>query len=213
MKYFKYVFVILLMFIMSGCSIDYTLFISDRGFDETINVNVIDSLENTEIAEKDYNPLHHSDSIIYDKKVKKGNESIDIKLHYNYSLEEFSNANSFNQAFYNKNIEISDRIIDIQLSELEGLNVSTDFDIKIKTNNKVLSNNADVVKGNTYIWHVDDKNKENVNVKIKIKRGTLNKKNNGSINIYIYIFLGIIFVCGIAAVYFTYKRRKKSNEF
>ena len=111
MKYFKYVFVILLMLIMSGCSIDYTLFISDKGFDEEINVNVIDNLENTEFAEKDYNPLHHSDSIFYDKKVKKSNENIDIKLHYNYSLEEFNNANSFNQAFYNKNIKITVIII------------------------------------------------------------------------------------------------------
>ena len=212
MKYFKYVFVILLMLIMSGCSIDYTLFISDKGFDETIKVNVIDNLENTEFAEKDYNPLHHSDSIFYDKKVKKSNENIDIKLHYNYSLEEFNNANSFNQAFYNKNIKITDKIIDIQLSELKGLNVSTDFDIKIKTNNKVLSNNADSVKGNTYIWHVKDDNKENVNIKIKIQRGTFQSNSNSNI-IIIYIVLGIIIISLTAVIYFTYKKRKKSNEF
>ena len=211
MKYFKYIFVILLMFIMSGCSIDYTLFISDKGFDETIKVNVIDNLENTKFVERDYNPLHYSDDIIYDKDVKKGNENIDVKLHYNYSLEEFSNANSFNQAFYKRKIKITKDIINIDLSELKGLNVGVDFDIKIKTNNKVLSNNADTVKGNTYIWHVDDKNKENVNVKIKIKRGILNKKDNS--NIIVYIVLGIIMVSSIAIAYFTYKRRKKSNQF
>ena len=210
MKFFKLVIVLFVFLFISGCSIDYTLVITDNYFDESISV-VLDDSDNTNQALKDYNPIHYSDDIIYQKSIKNNNGKTNVNLYFRYTLEEFQNANSVNQGFYNRSIKEDDDIIYINLSNFEGFASKIDFDIKIKTNNEVLKNNADKVKGNTYIWHVDKNNKKNLSIEMEIKKGTA-KNTNNNYQFITYIVIGIIVVIILVFVFMLLKRRKNSNR-
>lgn len=213
MKFFKYFIIIMILTILTGCSIDYNLYVTDNYIDENININADDNSENINDANKKYNPLHYSDDIEYNQTVKRKNGKIIVNLQYRYKLEEFKNANSFNQGFYNRNVSLEDDIININLSDFSGFAPTVDFDIRIKTKNEVIESNADIVKGNTYIWHVDGNNKDKLKIDIKIKRGTA--KNISIFEQYsiILCIVGLILLFIIVfSIIFIVKKRKESNK-
>ena len=170
MKFFKYLIIVMILIILTGCSIDYNLYVTDNYIDENININAEDNSENINDANKKYNPLHYSDDIEYNQTVKRKNGKIIVNLQYRYKFEEFKNANSFNQGFYNRNVSLDNNTININLSDFSGFAPNVNFDIKIKTKNEVIESNADIVKGNTYIWHVDGNNKDKLKIDIKSKK-------------------------------------------
>lgn len=211
MKCLRFFIFLGFIFFISGCSIDYTLVINDNYFDERISVVVDDSSENINQTLKNYSPLHYSDDIFYEKKIKKSNGKTIVKLHYRYSLEEFRNANSINQGFYNRDIKVDNGIIYLNFSDFSGFAAKVDFDIKIRTDNKVLKNNADKVNGNCYIWHVDSDNKDKLNIEMQIKKGT-DKSLFKKYQFIICFVIGIVVIGITFGVYITFKNHKKNNE-
>ena len=213
MKFFKYFIIIMILTILTGCSIDYNLYVTDNYIDENININAEDNSENINDANKKYNPLHYSDDIEYNQTVKRKNGKIIVNLQYRYKLEEFKNSNSFNQGFYNRNVSLEDDIININLSDFSGFAPTVDFDIRIKTKNEVIESNADIVKGNTYIWHVDGKHKDKLKIDIKIKRGTAkNESIFAQYSVVLYIIGAIILFVVIFSIRLFVKKRKESNK-
>lgn len=213
MKFFKYLIIVMILIILTGCSIDYNLYVTDNYIDENININADDNSENINDANKKYNPLHYSDDIEYNQTVKRKNGKIIVNLQYRYKLEEFKNANSFNQGFYNRNVSLEDDIININLSDFSGFAPTVDFDIRIKTKNEVIESNADIVKGNTYIWHVDGKHKDKLKIDIKIKRGTAkNESIFAQYSVVLYIIGAIILFVVIFSIRLFVKKRKESNK-
>ena len=213
MKFLKYFIIIMILTILTGCSIDYNLYVTDNYIDENINISADDNSENINDANKKYNPLHYSDDIEYNQTVKRKNGKIIVNLQYRYKLEEFKNANSFNQGFYNRNVSLEDNIININLSDFSGFAPTVDFDIKVKTKNEVIESNADIVKGNTYIWHVDGKNKDKLKIDIKIKRGTAkNESIFEQYSVLLYIIGAIILFVVIFSIRLFVKKRKESNK-
>ena len=213
MKFFKYFIIIMILTILTGCSIDYNLYVTDNYIDENININADDNSENINDANKKYNPLHYSDDIEYNQTVKRKNGKIIVNLQYRYKLEEFKNANSFNQGFHNRNVSLEDDIININLSDFSGFAPTVDFDIRIKTKNEVIESNADIVKGNTYIWHVDGKHKDKLKIDIKIKRGTAkNESIFAQYSVVLYIIGAIILFVVIFSIRLFVKKRKESNK-
>ena len=213
MKFFKYFIIIMILTILTGCSIDYNLYVTDNYIDENININADDNSENINDANKKYNPLNYSNDIEYNQTVKRKNGKIIVNLQYRYKLEEFKNANSFNQGFYNRNVSLEDDIININLSDFSGFAPTVDFDIRIKTKNEVIESNADIVKGNTYIWHVDGKHKDKLKIDIKIKRGTAkNESIFAQYSVVLYIIGAIILFVVIFSIRLFVKKRKESNK-
>lgn len=213
MKFFKYLIIVMILIILTGCSIDYNLYVTDNYIDENININAEDNSENINDANKKYNPLHYSDDIEYNQTVKRKNGKIIVNLQYRYKFEEFKNANSFNQGFYNRNVSLDNNTININLSDFSGFAPNVNFDIKIKTKNEVIESNADIVKGNTYIWHVDGNNKDKLKIDIKIKRGTA--KNISIFEQYsiILCIVGLVLLFIIVfSIIFIVKKRKESNK-
>ena len=213
MKFFKYLIIVMILIILTGCSIDYNLYVTDNYIDENININAEDNSENINDANKKYNPLHYSDDIEYNQTVKRKNGKIIVNLQYRYKLEEFKNANSFNQGFYNRNVSLDNNTININLSDFSGFAPNVNFDIKIKTKNEVIESNADIVKGNTYIWHVDGKHKDKLKIDIKIKRGTAkNESIFAQYSVVLYIIGAIILFVVIFSIRLFVKKRKESNK-
>ena len=213
MNFFKYFIIIMILIILTGCSIDYNLYVTDNYIDENINISADDNSKNINDANKKYNPLHYSDDIEYNQTVKRKNGKIIVNLQYRYKFEEFKNANSFNQGFYNRNVSLEDNIININLSDFSGFAPTVDFDIRIKTKNEVIESNADIVKGNTYIWHVDGKHKDKLKIDIKIKRGTAkNESIFEQYSVVLYIIGAIILFVVIFSICLFVKKRKESNK-
>lgn len=211
MKYMKIFIGLFIIFFISGCSINYTLEISDNYFTENISVTIDDSDVNNVKILKNYNPVHYNDDIVYEKNVKKRNGKTTVNLRYRYTLEQFQSANSVNQGFYNRSIKEVDDIIYINLTDFEGFAAEVDFDIRIKTDNEVLKNNADSVKGNTYIWHVDKNNKKNLSIEMQIKKGT-KKTFKDKYNYISYIIVGIALLSVIVAIIILIKKNKNSKK-
>lgn len=84
-----------------------------------------------------------------------------------------------------------------------------EFDINIITKNKVLMNNADSAKGNTYTWHVTEDNKDDLSIEIKIAKGQKAFDNS----IIIYVLFGIIVVIIIFTIRWFINKRKVRNDF
>lgn len=211
MKKIKCLLIIIIILLVSGCKINYKLVISDDKICENISVNADNTIENQFNLNREYYPLHHSREITYGKDIKRNGNKANMKLHYDYSLEYFFNANSFNQHFRNRNVVIDDDFISISLSDMSGFAPNVDFDIEIKTENKVVSNNADKVKGHSYIWHVDGNNKEKMDIEIKIKRGTTPTVVERNMYI-VYIVIAIVVVAISVIAFITYRRRKVNNK-
>lgn len=190
--------------------------IKDDTINEKINIIVDDNQANNETLKYDMYPLHANDSEIYNKTIEKNNEKLYVTFKYNYKPHDISNSELINYRFKKKTIIVTEEYYYFKLSNYFTLVRESGDDINIKiniiTDNKVLTNNADKVKGNKYIWYLTNKNKENFNLEIKIARGIKgnNIKSKNEINSLTIIFT-IIIVISIILLIFTLLKRKKSN--
>ena len=202
----KFLILLIGVFILCGCTNEYTLTISDKEIKEEINVTVDNSIENKELLKFNYFPLHGNQIDTYKKSVKESGNYLNVKLEYTYDSEEFGNADSLNQCFENKVVELNNK--DYYYFKLSDMNhcVSTDdININIVTRNKVLLHNADRVKGNKYTWHVTSDNFDDFVLEIKIAKGS----DNSTITV-IATIVGII-AFGLF-IYFIYKKRQGSRN-
>ena len=214
MKSVKVFFLIAIILLLSGCKIKYTLIISDDYFDEKISVKFPTTEKNSKEIAGIISPLHYETDAKYDKNVEIKNGNTFLDLHYKYKLEEFVSANSANRYFYNRDIKIDDNTILLDLNDFSGFAPNVDFDIVIKTKNKVISNNADEVKKDSYIWHVKKDKKQKVRVRIKIKKKNgKNNVNNKSNAIWGYLIILIVMIISLLMIFLSYRRRKKNSSF
>ena len=202
----KFMFLLIGVFILCGCTNEYTLTISDKEIKEEINVTIDNSIENKELLKFNYYPLHGNQIDTYKKEIEENGNYLNVKLEYTYDSEEFGNADSLNQCFENKVVELNNK--DYYYFKLSDMNhcVSTDdININIVTKNKVLLHNADSVKGNKYTWHVTSENFDDFVLEIKIAKGSDNSTIIVIATIVLIIVVGLI-------VYFVYKKRQGNRN-
>ena len=202
------VFIVAILLLV-GCQKEYTLTISDDKIVEEFDLVVPNTDENEELINLNYYPLHANDEVLFTKNVKDEGEFFNVHLEHTYIPEEFSNANSINECFVNKEVILDNEdYYYIKLEKLTKCMTDYEFNVNIITNNKVLSNNADKVDGNKYTWYLNDENKDNFNLEIKISKS---KKINNSNLIKIVGFAIVVIVVAILMLYLAIKR-KKSNS-
>lgn len=218
----KIIFLILSVFFLTGCNVNYELEYKDGVFKEKIN---IDEEKNEEI---DYGITQ----------VKKDKEKlkIDGKEYYKYNLEERKNKNYLDANYTYKKLNISKspaiskcfEVVDV----LEGdnyyyFNVKgnmiceyiNDFKITFKTDKKVLVENAsskDKKKG-IYTWDLSDLSKWNKSEGIKLmvsKEDEEVKSKKGSISIFRVIVLILLVIVIVIVLLVTKKKNDDSdNDF
>ena len=213
----KLTLILYLMLFVTGCTSEYNLKISNNSFKENINFVIENSLDDTkgegEIEED--NPLpslieNKIPSLItqdkyYKKKIDDLGDAKKIELSYKYNSSEFRNSNSINNCFEYPEFDFSDNYY-IHLQGTFYCLYSDSLDIKIQTKNKVYSNNADEVLGNTYIWHINEANMDYVDIEINVDKGI-------SIwTIVTYIFVGVLIVLLSYAGYKFYINTKEQNK-
>lgn len=206
----KFLILCLIILLLSGCSSEYNLFVSDNLFKDNIHFEYFKDESLPFSIDKPVYVFHNDLYTVYDKKIKnKRNLSI-LDFNYTYKPKDFVNANSFNYCFVEKNIIVDNNdYFEFNISKYNGCVLKNNFDIKIKTNNKVLEHNADSVNGNTYIWHVDTNNPDIFNLHMKIAKGVL--VNNYSINYVLLIICSICLFLIISIFIFRYKFKYRNK--
>ena len=232
----KTICLLFVLLVLTGCNAEYNLDISDNKIVESTNIYAEES--DLDIIDEDGfaidNPFSNVDDFIdynysidyrafnynfnnesnYEKAKINDSNGQGINLRYTYDFENFENSYFLNKYFSENSYTINDRFIIIDLNDFNGVyylnsgNSLNNLAINIKTNLKVLENNADSVNGNVYTWNIDSENASEKKVYIKIK-----KKFN-----YMSIIIGIsvVFSLGlIIALIVFYIRRKniESNSF
>ena len=173
--------------LLSGCTADYNLTISDNKIVENFSTQIYkteipvktdngieldDQL--TPFIEQNQNPFINNDEIVYDKNVIEEDDYRLVDYSFSYSKEEFADSTVLNRCFENAKYSYKNNYKFILTGTFYCL-YNDQLNIKVKTSNKVLSHNADNVDGNTYIWHIDKSNVDNVNIRMKIERNSVNK--------------------------------------
>ena len=221
----KKVFLLLLLIFLCGCTSNYNLKISNNKFEEKIEIvvpnysyyyeEVIDP-ETGAVVEDD-NQLKSfldedtkslfSKDVNYNKKVKYFDDYAEVHMNYTYSEKEFSDSNSLKLCFDDAIFENSKNYY-IHASGRFYCLYSDKLDIVINTKNKVVSNNADRVEGNNYIWTITDDNKGNVDIEFEVE-----KSSSKIIIIIVYVLVLSIIVFGlIYLIKFAKQKSAINNE-
>ncbi len=173
----KVIFLSMVLFMLSGCTIKYDLDLT------TPNA----AIENLEILETDLNNEYFNtiknytgniraiysdqDSDSYEKDpnleyYNVTNNSDDSKanliISYPFTTEEFTNSNIINTCYDNVTFYNTNDKIDIRTSNeflcFEKYISAGEVEVNIKTNQKILNNNADNITDNVYTWKINRSN-------------------------------------------------------
>lgn len=221
----KYILLVLILILCSGCEINYNLDIDEKNIKENIKFNVTEQDYNKyndnqeekltedlyEVFEEQHIPVFINDYSTFHKKISnKINNGLDLEYSYDYDYINFSKSYLINNCFENY-VVLNEK--DYYYIKAYG-SFSCYYDktnIKINTKYKVISNNADSVENGTYIWKIDDNNRNNVNIafqmsKNELRKNTINEDNFNYTLITIISVLVVVAGCGVYA-YMHFKKR------
>ncbi len=228
----KTICLLFVLLVLTGCNAEYNLDISDNKIVESTNIYAEES--DLDIIDEDGfaidNPFSNVDDFIdynysidyrafnynfnnesnYEKAKINDSNGQGINLRYTYDFENFENSYFLNKYFSENSYTINDRFIIIDLNDFNGVyylnsgNSLNNLAINIKTNLKVLENNADSVTDNIYTWVIDEDNVNEKSIYIKIK------KNVNFTNFF--IGFGIIVGLGLVITLLVFYIRKKNLE-
>lgn len=218
MKRIKTLFVLVSMLLLSGCSAEYNLNIQDDIYSESIKVTLNDLddssfIENFDSTEQYISNTPTTELIYFKEKDDDGENSIYTFTH-DFSFDEFRGSLS-NKCFDNLKLEEDAGIYSLTAYGFNCLNdhqiYADTYKINIKTNYKVINNNADEVKGNIYTWFIDQKDNKNKNIifqysKIKSEIPT----ENSILPMIIPIIISIIILISVI-IFNSYKNNNRGE--
>lgn len=153
----------------------------------------------------------------YDNRLISDAGRLGQKLKYHkFTLDNFSESSIVNKCYqYFNVIEEGDNVVlSTSLKNLcfDEYPILDNITIKLKTNHKVVSSNADIVDGYHYTWNIDRDNKDDAAVLITIKKDEyiFNYENEFVKKVMFFVLIvGIILgVGGICYFYFKNKNKR-----
>lgn len=171
------------MFLLSGCSVNYNLNITDNSINETISGSVTNSeLRNKSISKENSGNIYkilldtpqfaiiNNEDELYDSKIKKGLFKEKFVYSYNFDFDSYSNSNILNNCFSGHLISNDEQYLYISVFGNFTCNYADKTKITINTNYYVNDNNADKVKNNKYTWEINKNNADDVELYIMLSK-------------------------------------------
>lgn len=241
----KKILLLILLVFMTGCSAEYDIEIYNNEVREDMEfVSTDASMWDSEVqygltyddlllASLDYpypvfndtvvdeNDLIKIDGVEYYKSTLIQDDfKLGQKLSYHkFTLDNFSKSSMVNKCYqYFNVIEDGDNIVlstslkNLCFDEYKILNTIT---VNLKTNHKVVSNNADTVVGYHYTWNISRENKDDAAIQITLKKDEyiFNYENEFVKKILFFILIvGIILGVGVIIYLYFKNRNKRLNE-
>lgn len=239
MKKIKLILIIIVMFLLSGCEANYSLYIDKDVFNETTTVlansgelNTYDSQTYLTMKQKIdlyykkyvdivyqnpyYNPyLDDPQKGInyYNKELINNGKGYGFKYSYNFNKENYLNSNIINTFFKNNNSVLNDNKYTLNVYTFNGFeryNDLTQVTINITTDLEVKKSNADSVYNNVYTWTITKD--DALNKKIYLELVNINKLDKKTENKIIIIIILLIFIVGLLSYAILNKKRLKNNS-
>jgi len=208
----KKIFLVLIVLLLSGCSVEYRLNFNDNNLEEIVTLNIMNN-EKNKIEELKQNQVYAISDVMSQQLYDVTYEDNKVIYKYNYSFETIKRALYINQCFdaigFTKE---NDEYIILTSEGFNCMNYSyvpvDGVTVKITSNRKVIDSNADKVNNDEYIWEINDQNASKKSIYIKfgeVKKSFFNKKTIGIISLSIIVF-SVISVIGYIAI-----QNKKNN--
>ena len=221
MKNLKYIFLIIILLFISGCTTTYELEIDGDNLKEKITTYIydgdreadrIDSGEDGNrldaFINSDQYPFFETYDHVYKKKVSKESDFEKVVLTYDYEISDFENSNALYYCFESSKVTEKDESYNIKASGYFYCKyINKNIDIIINSKNKVIKHNADEVDGHNYIWHITKDNFKDTSINIEVA-----KKSNENYFLPIIVLLIIVIVV-IGSIIYVFIKKKNNEKF
>lgn len=225
----KKIILIICLFLLSGCTIDYNLEIKDSKLNESLdfevteqdytnyvnaqeekeNLNLNEYFDKTEILSfrQDVTNKHK-------KIINNVTDGIKAKYTYEYDYSNFINSYIINNCFEKYIILNDENYYYIKLSGKFNCYYDKTA-INITTDRKVYNENSNNKNNNTYTWEINDSNKDSISILFQISKkynnnvdSNIKDKSSSSILVIILSCLLGLVIAGI----FVYIKYSKMNN-
>lgn len=229
----KIILLVMFVFVLSGCTATYEVVIEDESYKESLTINGADIDSNMSkwnipvyADENDIENLLEVEKVpkvTYYEKTETMESGIRNYKYYNeFNMTEYYrsyfavNSYDFFGVFYDDTdlkgekeiITISTSSQFLPFAKYENLDAVT---VKIKTNHRVYSHNADSVDKYTYTWNITRDNYEDKAIQIRLLKEKYVLNYNNEVTKGVYIALGVVGVLLILLAVFYFKI-VKSNK-
>ncbi len=212
---------------LTGCSVNYNLYVKEDSITESIDVYLKDDEENKtyfntlkKIEQPAYFEMNNNTTYYY----KMTEEEDKLKMNYKYKYQDpkkLQNSNAISRCYYNKSVVEAGDYITLSTSDQvtciykDGEKQVDQINISIITDLKVEEHNADSKKGNKYIWTITDKNYNHKPIYIKINKNLEEQRKIKAQEerTQYFIILGVVFALFSIAMIKIYRKAKRNNKF
>lgn len=228
----KILILILLIFMISGCSVEVNVDISDNKIKEsndiTIYQNAIYTKDILRTSFRNYIPIYASDLIVdtvpdqpfsdvlyYNKNTTDLGNGYRFNYSYDFDIDKYGDARTIKDGFRDYSYSYRNDIISL-LTDNEGLIYFDEYPlleevtINIKTDYLVEENNADKVNGNTYTWVFNKESKKSI--KIVVDTSKSGARVLGIVDTSTVITLGVVILIILIILVLLLIRNRKNNK-
>lgn len=223
MNKIKVLIAAIIVLFLTGCDAEYNLEVSGGGIKESVNFTVPNTESNSKIVDEYYKSKYMSyysmdanKSYNYNKEKIENDEKIGMNLSYEYSIKNYEKSSLLDYCYYKKSVAKAGDYIVIETDGKtrcfykDGTKNLDKLTVNIKTDLKVLENNADQVKDDTYTWIINTDNYENKPIKMKIDTTAKTNESNFWV-IVTFIIVGVLIVAGLIVLFMYFKNRKNNK--
>lgn len=219
----KKIFLILLFFLLTGCSASYNLSIDEEITNENVSIMIPKEVIDKETIQNQFStntPVYNNKSDYYKEAITEDNNNYYINYSYNHKTDQFKDSKFINLCYDDNEIEVDNSKISFSTGKKfkcinmdDGVHIDN-IEINITTKLKVRKNNADKVKDNTYTWIINEDNYQNKPINLEIKKPTTVRETiEGTTNGVLTIIIIIIFIVAIVVVGVIKVKQRKNNNF
>ena len=233
MKKIKIILLILVMFLFSGCSVKYNLYInSDLSVNEEIkaseNSSELKTLtgQDPKVAANSIYEYYKINGVKYNMSTT--SDSAETTSTVSTSFKSLEDYEEYFKSDIVKEVNLTKKgnLITLEYKQDEPLSdyssqslVYDDVEVNIEVPFKVTKHNADSVKGNTYTWKISkDGGLKNIKITFNEKETINSKKINVLGFLEINVKYSVLYVVGVAViilaiVLYVYRKNKINNKF
>ena len=221
----KKLLIICLALFLTGCSAQYNLQINEDNIVENVTVSLPKQLVKRDLLD----PYLSIDNLVYPGtdleeyyKSSLNEDSDNYYLSYNYTHDYEKFAQSlFLKKCYEKvyftdaedKLSLSTSNTFMCINMLDDGFYLDDANVTIKTDMKVISNNADKVSGNSYTWNIDETNYDNKPINLVIQKD-MNVQNiiveNDSSFTLIFVVITVLVLLLVIFIFIRLKAKKNN---
>ena len=210
----RYLLIVLLMIILSGCKAVYKLEFKDDIFKEKISINADNDKIKYFSNNKFYAIMNGQSNFVEYKRKIKNNE---VNFSHIYDGLDFVDSTTLKTCFNAYNIIKEGKYY--ILSTSKGISCATEedtvlldnLDVVIKSNHKLKETNADSVNGYEYTWHFnkDNYNEGRIYLKLYKDKYVFNYDNEFTIKV---VIIGVFILTILISAFIIIRRVKKARK-